>query len=256
MICMENLNTWWLCQAWHSPSMAVPGCSNYLSAPMPKQESLSYALRPDCRGIFGLCGVLDKYGLLSWLCYGKQAWCCPAGAPGQTWLHQLQTFYSLFLSFHPHFHHTRALLSLSVSSQIKNSALTTFFSPLLYPILGFLGNLSFTWYYWHSYLVGLHVPTAAYKLHVKWNHFSSNFTIISTRFSHPSQSYLKFVHLFTLSYPGISHVTSHIVSMSWSVCLMWGQCQHLTSVLILLLAKSLHRCLCAFLNSKNCFSSP
>jgi len=256
MICMENLNTWWLWQAWHSPSMAVPGCSNYLSAPVPKQESLSYALRPDSRAIFGLCGMSRQI----WIIVMIMLWQTSMGLPRRCpWTNLIASVANILIPFPIFSPSLPSCLCFAFSVCLlsnKNSALTTFFSPLLYPILGFLGNLSFTWYYWHSYLVGLHVPTAAYKLHVKLNHFSSNFTIISTRSSHPSQSYLKFVHLLTLSYPGISHVTSHIVSMSWSVCLMWGQCQHLTSVLILLLAKSLHRCLCAFLNSKNCFSSP
>lgn len=182
--------------------MAVPGCSIHLSAPVPKQESLSYALHPDCRGIFGLCGMARQ----TWLIVMIMLWQTSMGLPSRhPWTNLIASVANILIPFPIFSPSLPSCLCFAFSVCLlsnKNSALTTFFSPLvpglllLYPILGFLGNLSFAWYYWHGYLVGPHVPNTAYKLHAKLNHFSHNFIFISARSIHPSQSYLKFCSPF------------------------------------------------------------
>lgn len=167
-----------------------------------KQESLSYVLHLDWRGIFGLCGMARQIWLIVIIMLGQTSTGLPSRCPWTNLIVSIANIFIPFSIFSPSLPSCSCFAFSVCLLSNKNSALTTFFSPmvpgllLLYPILGFLGNLIFAWYYWHGYLVGPHVPSTAHKLHVKLNHFSCNFTFISARSSHPSQSYLKFCSPF------------------------------------------------------------
>lgn len=161
------------------------------------------------------------------------------------------------------FHYACTLLPPSISSQINNSPLIIFSSLIpdllhLYSNSICIGNLSLTWYYWYGYLgtVVRKMP----PLH-PFNYLENS--TISYTTPPPSQdpailhcAIWNFCQLLTLSYPAISHVTSHSLSMSWSVSFTLGQglvhSLHLPAAPTFLHAKSSHR---SFFELQNCFSS-
>ena len=115
MLCKEAM--------WHGPDstrmlLCPSGCSPAQTGKLPP----ILPLHPDCRGMLDLCGVARQ----AWFTVLIRLWQSSTGLPSQCpWTDLITSVAYIFIPLpvlDPLFHHACTLLSLSIYSQINNSA--------------------------------------------------------------------------------------------------------------------------------------